>query len=67
MIMSYLVEVGKQSAGLFVANAGLDKGHVSRTQRKHRCRPVGYSYEHRPPARFRSPQHSGILKSVMQV
>ena len=50
MIMSYLVEVGKQSAGLFVANAGLDKGRVSWTQRKHRCCPVGCSYEHRPPA-----------------
>ena len=49
MIIGYLVEVGKQSAGLFVANAGLDKGHLSWTQDKHRCRPVGSSQEHRPP------------------
>ena len=48
MIRSCLVEVGKQSAGLLVANARLDKSHVSWTQHKHRCRPVGCSYEHRP-------------------
>lgn len=68
MIRSYLIEVGKQSAGLLVANAGWYKGHVSWTLGKHRRRLVGCSYEHSYAVSWvQSPQQNGILKGVRQM
>ena len=49
MITRYLVEVGKQSVGLSVANARLHSAICHGHQHKHRRHSVGCSYKHMPP------------------